>query len=120
MATSFSFETPAPSISTADFSINRTQDDENPSRSSCQTSFHSLAESSAKRDRTNLMQLQTMTTDNNTITRSNHDGIFVEDDPLLTSDYDRNRSKQQNLLLITNIFRLLIILILAPIIYFLV
>jgi hypothetical protein len=114
MATSSSLvNNSATSFSRIDLSLNDYPDDEN-------SSSPSLVVSTLKRDRNRLIvPLQTITTDNTT-TESNDDGKNFEEDQLLTSYYDYNRTKQERLLSITNIFRLLIIFILGPIIYFIV
>jgi len=114
MATSSSLiNNSATSFSRIDLSLNDYPDDEN-------SSSPSLIVSILKRDRNRLIvPLQTITTDNTT-TESNDDGKNFEEDQLLTSYYDYNRTKQERLLSITNIFRLLIIFILGPIIYFIV
>ena len=93
--------------------INRFDDVENP------TSSSSLVGSVAKRQRHGSIPLQTITTDNRT-PQSIDDFRYDDYPPLLTSYYEHNRSKQERLLLYMNIFRLLVIIILAPIIYFLV
>lgn len=92
--------------------INRVDDGENPNSSS------SSIGQGARRQRRGSILLQTITTDNRTA-QPIDDFRNDEDHPLLTSHYDDNRLKQERLLLYTNIFRLLVIVILAPIIYFL-
>jgi len=111
MATPNSPVTPA-KFSTIELSLNGYPDDEN-------ASFPSLIETSSKRDRNRFVPLQQITTDNITA-ESNDDSKNFEEDQLLTSHFDHNRSKQERLLSIIIIFRLLVIIVLGFIIYFIV
>jgi hypothetical protein len=111
MATSNSCATPA-RFSTIDLSLNGYLDDEN-------ASFPSLIETPSKRDRNRFIPLQNITTDNITA-ESNDDSKIFEEDQLLTSHFDQNRSKQERLSSITIIFRLSVIIVLGFIIYFIV
>lgn len=122
MSTSVSFKTPPASFSTIDLEINTNQnndDDDNRSTLSHHTSFHSLMTTMPKRHRNSDIHLQTITSDNRS-NQSVEENRLDEDDQHLAERYEAKRIKQEKLLLITNFFRLLIIFILAPIIYFLV
>jgi hypothetical protein len=107
MSTSFTFETPMASFS----AINNNLDDDS------QNSFYTTAATIAKRDRgiSPINLAQARTTDNRNI-QDNDD----EADQSLTEHYEFNRKKQEKLLLFSNIFRLLVVCVLAPLIYFLV
>ena len=98
------------SFSGPDPLINHTQYDDS------QTSFHSMATHRQTMNSINLSQTPPppQTTIDVPNTQSNDD----EEDQLLISHYELNKRKQEKLLGFMNIFRFLIILILAPIIYF--
>jgi hypothetical protein len=120
MATSSSIVTPATSFSTMNLEINSNEDDQNPSGLLRANLFHSLTASAAKRTRSESgIHLQTITADNRTTPATVEHGNY-EDDQLLSSHYDLIRLKQEKLLIYANIFRLAVIFILGPILYFLV
>ncbi|CAF0762601.1 unnamed protein product [Rotaria sordida] len=98
------------------------QNDEIQSESSNRTSSHSLAATSVPtyNRATNTVTLQPITTLNTNIQFNDNDCRNEDGEHLLSLHYDSNRSKQGKLLLFSNIFRLLVICVLAPIIYFLV
>ncbi|CAF2884424.1 unnamed protein product [Rotaria sp. Silwood2] len=121
MSTSSSFSNPMTSSSIVELAITRDQNNENQSEPSNQTPFYSLATSVPKYNRaTNSVSLQPITTYNTSIQYHDNDYRNQEEEHLLGLHYDSNRLKREKLLLFTNIFRLLIIFILAPIIYYLV
>jgi hypothetical protein len=108
----------AVSFSTKGQSINRDQDDENQSELSNQSPSCSLVTLTPKLHQDSSTNLQrTTTTDNRTI-QYNDDRSTDEDERALTSHYDKNRLKEERLLLITNIFRFLIVFILILIMSF--
>lgn len=125
MSTSFSYRTPQTSISSIDMAVHlNSTDDQN------STSFHSTTGTFSKRNRRNnsgihlqtlAVSQQTTTTDENgSMGQLNTDLKVDDDEQILSSYYDHNRMRQEKLMLILNIFRLSVILVLAPIIYFLV
>ncbi|CAF2473581.1 unnamed protein product [Rotaria sp. Silwood2] len=121
MSTSSSFSNPMTSSSIVELAITCDQNNENQSEPSNQTPFYSLATSVPKYNRaTNSVSLQPITTYNTSIQYHDNDYRNQEEEHLLGLHYDSNRLKREKLLLFTNIFRLLIIFILAPIIYYLV
>jgi hypothetical protein len=109
------------SFSAVDLTINNAHDDgDNQANLSNENSFHSSAASTGKRKRNDDgIRLQTLGKKNRT---TSFDADFRNDDDddeqNLARRYEKNKLKQERLLLITNIFRLVIVLILAPILYF--
>lgn len=113
MSTSLSFVTPMASFSVADLTINQSQTSEH------QDSSYASATSTPKRQRT----ISSVNSPTGTIINANtpHTDDYDDDEErLLGSHYDNKRSKQERLLRFTNIFRVLVICILAPIIYFII
>ena len=112
MSTSYSFETPMTSFSAINPTIINNADDDS------QYSFHSLAATMPKRQPTisSVNVAQARATDNRNIQHNDDE----EEDHSLTEHYESNRKKQQKLLLFSNIFRLLVICVLAPLLYFIV
>jgi hypothetical protein len=122
MTTSISYTTPEASFSLTNSAINGPQDDENLSiTSSNQGLYHSFAATIPKRQRnTSSIRFPTITTDNTNIQYSDYDYRNEEDEHVRSLRYDSNRVKQERLLLFANIFRLLVIFVLAPTLYFIV
>ncbi|CAF0891871.1 unnamed protein product [Adineta ricciae] len=100
------------SLSVAELTINRSQTAE-----SRESSYSSVATSVIKQNRTIVSGSPQITTVDRT------SGIQADDDDeasrLLAQRYENNRMKQEKLLLFMNIFRVLIICVFAPLIYFL-
>ncbi|CAF1152857.1 unnamed protein product [Adineta steineri] len=104
MSSSFSFKTPMASFSVTDHAVNQSQD-----------SFHSINQSVAPQPHS-IIPISTTTT-----TTSSHVNIHSDDDEaehLLGKRYESNRLKQEKLLVFTNIFRIIVICVAAPLIYY--
>ncbi|UJR30396.1 hypothetical protein I4U23_017931 [Adineta vaga] len=110
MSSSFSFETPMASFSAAELTINTSQNAE-----TRESSYSSAATSMPQRHRTITSGNPPIKTAENICTQADNDH---EEDSLLTARYDKNRIKQERLLLIINIFRVLVICVFALLIYF--
>ncbi|CAF1301323.1 unnamed protein product [Adineta steineri] len=104
MSSSFSFKTPMASFSVTDHAVNQSQD-----------SFHSINQSIAPQPHS-VIPISTTTA-----TASSHVNIHSDDDEaehLLGKRYESNRLKQEKLLVFTNIFRIIVICVAAPLIYY--
>lgn len=95
----------------------RKQLTENELESSSQTSLASITKSLKTTGSSNLQPLKASSTN---IQYNTNNYRHDDDEFRLTLHYDSMRSKQQRLLLFMNIFRLLVIFIIAPLMYFVV
>ena len=100
------------SFSAAELTINRSQAVE-----SRESSYSSVATSVMKQNRAIISGSSQMTTVDRICIQTDDED---EASRLLSQRYENNRMKQEKLLLFTNIFRILIICVFAPLIYFLV
>ncbi|CAF1506096.1 unnamed protein product [Adineta ricciae] len=112
MSLSSSFKTPMASFSAAELTINMSQAVE-----SRESSYSSVATSAMRQNRA-------ISSGSSHITTVDRIGIQADDEDeasrLLSQRYENNRMKQEKLLLFANIFRVLIICVFAPVIYFLI
>ena len=108
------------SFSKTEHAVTYHQIDENHPESFKQPSLHSLAASVPKYYSAHSSLTSHQTTGDHTSIRYDDRDFKNDEDYLRGSHYDLNRSKQEKLLLFTNIFRLLVIFILAPITYLLI
>ena len=108
------------SFSQTEHAVTCNQIDENQPESFKQPSLHSLAASVPTNYSAHSSLTSHQTTIHHTSTQYDDQDFKNDEDYLRSLHYDLNRSKQEKLLLFTNIFRLLVVFILAPIIYLLV